>query len=478
MTEDLEHAGEADVGAAQAAAADAVDLDVTAAESDAQAEVPAPTDRSGPRRPAGVPEKFWDPQAGTLRTEALLKSYLELERKLGSMIQLPSDEEDVEGHERLRRAMGVPETSDDYVIKSPDDTLRADPEVNAKLHEAGFTQRQAQLVYDLAAQYVVPMIDEAIAEVQAGRDAERLAAHFGGEASWRTYARQIKTWGRANLPQDVLEVLSSSYDGIIARPAPVVIEKRQVEEAPPGAEHRLDHALRPVVVAPARALERGRQIGARVARLDRGRAQRALAEVILDLPFGARIEHHLRHRDGSEAERARRADRRLFAKQRRVSDREQIEESLVHLQSEVGAVEMGLDALRHGIERLGERTVIEPTDLAAGNQAEPLRPERCQLGQQACGKRLHRVQRGTVEEALRRIASGREFLAKSRTSLRQSVGVAVAPETFPAPTPFLGLLVTRPDGVQRKLLHEDAPSGTRSAERQRDHFEDSATVDE
>jgi hypothetical protein len=216
MTEDLEHAGEADVGAAQAAAADAVDLDVTAAESDAQAEVPAPTDRSGPRRPAGVPEKFWDPQAGTLRTEALLKSYLELERKLGSMIQLPSDEEDVEGHERLRRAMGVPETSDDYVIKSPDDTLRADPEVNAKLHEAGFTQRQAQLVYDLAAQYVVPMIDEAIAEVQAGRDAERLAAHFGGEASWRTYARQIKTWGRANLPQDVLEVLSSSYDGIIA----------------------------------------------------------------------------------------------------------------------------------------------------------------------------------------------------------------------------------------------------------------------
>jgi hypothetical protein len=214
MTEDLEHAGEADVGAAQAA--DAVEATVTSTEPAPRADDPASADHAGPQRPAGVPEKFWDPQAGTLRTEALLKSYLELERKLGSMIQLPSDDEDIEGHERLRRAMGVPETSDDYVIESADDVLKADPEVNAKLHEAGFTQRQAQLVYDLAAQYVVPLIDEAIAEVHAGRDAERLAAHFGGEASWRTYARQIKTWGRANLPQDVLEVLSSSYDGIIA----------------------------------------------------------------------------------------------------------------------------------------------------------------------------------------------------------------------------------------------------------------------
>jgi hypothetical protein len=33
-----------------------------------------------PPRPAGIPEKFWDGEGGCVRTEALLKSYLEIER--------------------------------------------------------------------------------------------------------------------------------------------------------------------------------------------------------------------------------------------------------------------------------------------------------------------------------------------------------------------------------------------------------------
>ena len=35
-------------------------------------------------RPADVPAKFWDDEAGAVRIDALLKSYVELERKLGS----------------------------------------------------------------------------------------------------------------------------------------------------------------------------------------------------------------------------------------------------------------------------------------------------------------------------------------------------------------------------------------------------------
>lgn len=38
---------------------------------------PAP---AAPQRPENVPEKFWDAEAGTVRTDALLKSYLELEK--------------------------------------------------------------------------------------------------------------------------------------------------------------------------------------------------------------------------------------------------------------------------------------------------------------------------------------------------------------------------------------------------------------
>lgn len=165
-------------------------------------------------RPSGVPDKFWDRDAGTIRTEALLKSYLELERKLGSMVPLPSDE-DPEARQRLQRALGVPASAEEYQIETRDEWLAPDPEINNKLHEAGFTQQQAQLVYDLAADHLLPVLDTAVGEVEATREAERLAAHFGADA-WPNMARQIDTWGRANLAPEVFATLASSHDGVLA----------------------------------------------------------------------------------------------------------------------------------------------------------------------------------------------------------------------------------------------------------------------
>ena len=166
-------------------------------------------------RPAGVPEKFWDREAGAIRTDALLKSYVELERKLGSMVPLPSDD-DQEGRERLRRALGVPAAADEYRIEVRDELLTPTPELNTRLHEAGFTQEQAQLVYDLAAEHVLPLIDDVMGELHASRDSERLAKHFGGDAAWQNMARQVKTWGQANLAEDVYRTLAASYDGVLA----------------------------------------------------------------------------------------------------------------------------------------------------------------------------------------------------------------------------------------------------------------------
>ena len=76
-------------------------------------------------RPAGVPEKFWDREAGSIRTDALLKSYVELERKLGSMVPLPGDD-DQEGRERLWRVLGVPDAAEEYQIEAPRRTAPAD----------------------------------------------------------------------------------------------------------------------------------------------------------------------------------------------------------------------------------------------------------------------------------------------------------------------------------------------------------------
>jgi hypothetical protein len=175
---------------------------------------PALDDR--PARPSGVPEKFWNPDTGAIRTDALLKSYLELERKLGSTVFMPADPADPDDRTGLLRALGVPDSPEQYQIEPHHQLIEPGPVVNAKLHAAGFTERQAQLVYDLAADHLLPVVDQAVGELQAAREAERLAIHFGGEATWRTTAQQIKTWGQANLAQDVFETLASSYDGVLA----------------------------------------------------------------------------------------------------------------------------------------------------------------------------------------------------------------------------------------------------------------------
>ncbi|MGH6918857.1 MAG: capsid assembly protein [Geminicoccaceae bacterium] len=195
--------------------------DAVHSESDVAAAPAAETDPDAvqqpkPSRPAGVPEKFWDGEAGCIRTDALLKSYLEIERKLGSMIALPADDGDSEGRGRLHRALGVPESPDDYQIAARSSLAEPSPEINAKLHAAGFTPQQAQLVYDLAADHLLPLVDELLDEFGSARDSERLANRFGGTEAWRALAGQIRTWGRANLSDEVFATLSANYDGVLA----------------------------------------------------------------------------------------------------------------------------------------------------------------------------------------------------------------------------------------------------------------------
>lgn len=148
-------------------------------------------------RPDYLPEKFWDPDKSEARIETLARSYAELEKKLG-----------VGG--------GVPADPSGYRIESRDDTVTSDPEVNALLHKAGFTQAQAQVVYDLAADKLLPMIGEIAAEFEAAAQSERLARHFGGETRWRELSRQIATWGRATLPASAFDALSGTYEGVVA----------------------------------------------------------------------------------------------------------------------------------------------------------------------------------------------------------------------------------------------------------------------
>jgi len=188
-------------------------------------------------RPADIPEKFWDAETGTLRVDALLKSYRELERRLSQRAAPPAADATPEDLQRFRQAMGIPDTPDGYCINAPHDLCCSDPEVNRRLHAAHFSNAQAQLVYDLAAERLLPLIAEAAAQFEADRQREKLHAHFGGEERFRQVAAQLAAWGRAKLPAPVFEALSSTAEGVLALEQMMRKEEPGLsrEAAPPAA---------------------------------------------------------------------------------------------------------------------------------------------------------------------------------------------------------------------------------------------------
>lgn len=172
-------------------------------------------------RPTNVPEKFWDAELSAVRTDALLKSYLELEKRLSSGDAVAAASDDADGPDEAEAAdadapTAVPGTPEDYQIETSSDVVGVDPEINRRLHEAGFTQDQAQLVYRLAEEYLLPAVSDAYGEVFVQQEVGRLADAFGGAEAWQATADQLRTWGKANLAQDVYETLASNYDGVMA----------------------------------------------------------------------------------------------------------------------------------------------------------------------------------------------------------------------------------------------------------------------
>lgn len=156
-----------------------------------------------------IPEKFKTDE-GALNAPALLSSYKELEKKLSQGAPKPN----------------VPDSPDMYEIDVSAAPFDVDPEINARLHQAGFTQEQAQEVYNLALEKLVPVINEMAAEFQADREVEKLINHYGGADQWKEISRQLLAFGRKALPPEVLDNMASSYDGVLA------LEKMMKSEEP------------------------------------------------------------------------------------------------------------------------------------------------------------------------------------------------------------------------------------------------------
>ena len=157
-----------------------------------------PEQESNPK----IPDKFKD-KSGDLNQVALIKSYLELEKKMAARPALdPMDTR--------------PEKPEDYEIQINSELMKNDLEINKRLFDLGLTRRQAQGIYDLAAEKIIPVIKNLSETFKMDKDLSALNAAFGGEEQFNTIARQISAWGEKNLNPRIFEALSTSKDGILA----------------------------------------------------------------------------------------------------------------------------------------------------------------------------------------------------------------------------------------------------------------------
>ena len=162
-----------------------------------------------------IPEKF-KAKDGSLNAEALLQSYQELERKMGSMISIPTEEDSDEVKKDFYHKLGVPENAESYQIEIKEELLAADPDVNQKLYDLGFTNKQVQAVYDLAAEKVLPVIEDLAQEYEASRQRQALENYFGGKDKFDEVARQLSVWAKQNIDENLLSALSTTYEGVLA----------------------------------------------------------------------------------------------------------------------------------------------------------------------------------------------------------------------------------------------------------------------
>lgn len=108
----------------------------------------------------------------------------------------------------------VPDHAEDYVLQIDEALGDIDPGLNDRLHEAGFNNAQAQLVYDLAAEIIPSMVDQVSQAGQRAADRATLIAEFGGADQWQKLATKLENWGQANLPKEAFDAMCQTADGV------------------------------------------------------------------------------------------------------------------------------------------------------------------------------------------------------------------------------------------------------------------------
>ena len=156
-----------------------------------------------------IPEKFLN-KDGTLNTDALLKSYIELEKKIGTMVSVPDSNSDDASRAKFNRAIGVPESSSEY----PTNQLFDDEELREKFFEIGLTSTQVEKIYQIAEEFLSPVLTELFDVQNESNAIAELKNFFGTTEKMNDALRAINTFGQKYLPRDAFDILCSTPQGI------------------------------------------------------------------------------------------------------------------------------------------------------------------------------------------------------------------------------------------------------------------------
>ncbi len=156
-----------------------------------------------------IPEKFRNDD-GTLNTDVLMRSYNELEKKIGTMISVPNEKSDDASRQKFNRAIGVPEDASEYPVNE----LYDDEKLRQKFFEIGLTKTQVEKIYDIANEFLSPVISDLFSVRDQSSAMNELKNFFGGKEKMLDALRAINTFGKQFLPQDAFNELCATPQGI------------------------------------------------------------------------------------------------------------------------------------------------------------------------------------------------------------------------------------------------------------------------
>ncbi len=156
-----------------------------------------------------IPEKFLN-KDGTLNTDALLKSYSELEKKIGTMISVPNENSDSDAREKFYRAIGVPSSAAEY----PKDTMFDDDALREKFFEIGLTSDQVEKIYQIANDFLTPVLSDLFNAQNETNAMNELKNFFGDDEKMCDALRAINAFGEKYLPREAFDTLCATPQGI------------------------------------------------------------------------------------------------------------------------------------------------------------------------------------------------------------------------------------------------------------------------